>query len=332
MDRCGLNTSLIAVSIHLDESFGPITIKSVREVKACPIEKELCRGPLTTLHVNSSNVQKFSKYRPYCNSSIKGFSVNSTIWGALVTASILGVTHAIEPDHVAGITSLTGSKGGTKVSAIIGACFSIGHVVLVVIWIGIGYVVLGRTSFPTIYGRIGTLGVGFGLGLLGCAMVIGGLRSVFHTHEHKHAETTHAHLHLHLPRLNSLLSAIKSKNEGEGCGDVNHFQVDSHSHNTLRYLKMGIVGALFTLSPPLSMIVFVSTLFPQYGVSVVGPAVVTYAFAITLTMSLLGAGVGTVIETLTWNQQIYGSVRIAGGALIFAFSLLILAEATILPV
>jgi len=47
------------------------------------------------------------------------------------------VTHAIEPDHVAGTASLTGRYGDPRHSAVVGACFSAGHVGLVV-WLAVG--------------------------------------------------------------------------------------------------------------------------------------------------------------------------------------------------
>ena len=56
----------------------------------------------------------------------------------------------------------------------------------------------------------------------------------------------------------------------------------------------GVVGALFTLSPPLSMIAFAATLFPA-DPELVAVAVAAYAVIITATMSALGAGVGALV-------------------------------------
>ena len=59
----------------------------------------------------------------------------------------------------------------------------------------------------------------------------------------------------------------------------------------------GVVGALFTLSPPLSMIAFAATLFPA-DPELVAVAVAAYAVVITATMSALGAGVGALVAGL----------------------------------
>ena len=124
-----------------------------------------------------------------------------TLLGALATAGALGVTHAIEPDHVAGIASLTGRYEDSRLSALAGACFSLGHVALVVGWLGVGYLLLGRTEFPAVFDTLGTLGVVVLLGVLGTTLALGGLRRVLyaHSHEHDHGDHTHSHAHAHLP-------------------------------------------------------------------------------------------------------------------------------------
>jgi len=230
-----------------------------------------------------------------------------TLFSAVATASVLGITHAIEPDHVAGIASLTSRYGDAKLSALVGACFSLGHVALVVCWLAIGYVVLGRTEFSTIFDTVGTLGVGILLGILGVALAFGGLKRLFyaHSHTHEHGDETHSHLHAHIPFLD---------------GDSHANAAHSHDHTVRAYLKTGVVGALFTLSPPLSMIVFSSTLFST-GAELVLVAVATYAIAITTTMSALGAGAGAVFgKTSQLDIRVYGGAQALTGVLVVALA------------
>lgn len=230
-----------------------------------------------------------------------------TLFSAVATASVLGVTHAIEPDHVAGIASLTSRYGDAKLSALVAACFSLGHIALVVCWLAIGYVVLGRTEFPATFDTIGTFGVGVLLGILGVALAFGGLKQLFyaHSHTHDHGDETHSHLHAHIPFLG-----------GDSHADAAH----SHDHTVRAYLKTGVVGALFTLSPPLSMIVFSSTLFST-GAELVLVAVATYAIAITTTMSALGAGAGAVFgKTSQLNIRVYAGAQVLTGVLVVALA------------
>ncbi len=231
-----------------------------------------------------------------------------TLFGVLATAGVLGVTHAIEPDHVAGIASLTNRYGDPRLSALVGACFSVGHVALVVVWLTVGYLVLGRTEFPAVFDRVGTAGVVVLLGVLGGALVVEGVRRVAyaHSHEHDHNGESHSHAHAHLPLLGG---------DGHGSDPIDD-AAHVHNHTVRAYLKTGVVGALFTLSPPLSMIAFSATLFSTDS-GLIAAAVVAYAAGITLTMSALGAGVGAVFRTANeLNVRVYGGVQMLAGVLV----------------
>ena len=278
--------------------------------------------------------------------------MSATIAGALVTAGILGVTHAIEPDHVAGISSVTSKYGDSRLSALVGACFSLGHVALVVVWLTGGYLLLGRTEFPPVFDAVGTLGVAVLLGVLGAAMAVGGLRSIRHTHAHEHEGEVHAHSHLHLP----LIGSDHDHGDGDQAdgdhpdhahgpeththggddyefartvgddteGDADHGRSvvpHAHGHGVVAYLKTGVVGALFTLSPPVSMIVFASSLFPDYGGGAVALAVGAYAVSITATMSAVGAGVGTLFGATAVSPRVHAGARVLGGAIVVGFAL-----------
>lgn len=233
--------------------------------------------------------------------------MSATVLGALATAGLLGVTHAVEPDHVAGISSLTGDYGDSRLSALAGACFSVGHVALVAAWLAIGYALLGRTEFPAAFDALGTVGVGVVLGVLGAAMAAGGLRRIIRTGEHGHSDGSRGHSHVRLPL------------PGSGSRE--------RDHGALPYLKTGLVGALFTLSPPVSMIVFASTLLPDYGAAVVALAVLAYGVAITVTMSLLGAGAGALFGlTRERSGRFYGIARVVAGVAVTALAAALLLD------
>jgi hypothetical protein len=228
-------------------------------------------------------------------------TMTATVVAAVTTAGLLGVGHAVEPDHVAGIASLTGEYGDSRLSALAGACFSLGHVALVLAWLAVAWVLLGQTSFPPVFDAVGTVGVGVVLGLLGAALALGGLRGVVRTDEHDHGDGTHSHPHLRLP-LPGLDPA-------------------DHGHDTVAYLRTGVVGALFTLSPPLSMMVFAATLLPDYGVGVVALAVLTYGVAITATMSAIGAGAGAVFAaTAGWGGRVHAAAKLLAGVAVVALA------------
>lgn len=248
--------------------------------------------------------------------------MSATLWGALATAGVLGVTHAVEPDHVAGISSVTSQYGDSRLSALVGACFSLGHVALVVVWLVGGYLLLGRTEYPAVLDTVGTLGVAVLLGVLGAAMVVGGLRSIRHTHVHEHDDEVHAHSHLHLPLLgrDHPESDDHDRSNGVAREQTDGVVPHAHGHGVGAYLKTGVVGALFTLSPPLSMILFASTLFPQYGGGAVALAVAAYAVSITVTMGAIGAGVGTLFGATTVSPRLHAAARALGGVVVVGFA------------
>jgi len=233
--------------------------------------------------------------------------VSATVLSALATAGLLGVTHAVGPDHVAGISSLTGDYGDSRLSALAGACFSVGHVALVGAWLAVGYVLLGRTEFPAALDALGTVGGGVVLGLLGAAMAAGGLRRILRTGERSRGDGSHDH-----PRVRLPLPGTGSR---------------GRDHGALPYRKIGLVGALFTLSPPVSMIVFASTLLLDYGAPVVAFAVLVYGGAITVSMSLLGAGAGALFgRTRERSARVYGIARAVAGVVATALAAVLLLD------
>ena len=263
-----------------------------------------------------------------------GAAVTATLVGALVTAGVLGVTHAVEPDHVAGIASLTGRFGDARLSALVGACFSLGHVALVIGWLGVGSLLLRRTTFPPVFDAVGTVGVAVVLGLLGTTLAVGGLRRLRHAHTHEHDGTVHTHAHVHLPLVGGHDPATHDADAGHDHDPATHDADDTHDHDhTLRaYLKTGVVGALFTLSPPLSMIAFSSTLFSA-DPDLVVVAVVVYAVTITVTMSALGAGAGAVFErTSRANRRVHAGVQALAGVLVVGTAVTVLVGLGPIPV
>lgn len=220
--------------------------------------------------------------------------MSATALGAIATAGALGVTHALEPDHVAGISALTGRHGDSRLSAIVGVCFSAGHVALVVAWLAVAYVALGQRGFPAVLDTVGTVAVIAMLGILGTLLTVRGYRAAARVHEHDHHHNHHRdhEPHLHLPFVGS---------------------ASDHAHTRRAYVKTGLVGALFTLSPPLSMIAFLGTILPTLGLQTAAVAVAGYAAGITVTMGAIGAGVGSALGIASGHGRAFGIVRLAVG-------------------
>lgn len=227
--------------------------------------------------------------------------------GLLISAGVLGVTHGIEPDHVAGITALTHASANVKLSAIVGGCFALGHALLVIVWIGVAYLIFGSTGFSPLLEQVGLLVVGIVLALLSLYLGVTGTRRLLHTHEHEHDQNNHSHVHLHHPFSNRIHSAEHGPH--------------GHDHGILGYLKIGTVGALFTLSPPVSMIAFISVVLSNRGAGIVALTVAAYTASIVVTMAAIGGGAGSVFRfTERKSERYHATFQVVAGVLILGFA------------
>ncbi|MEF8786640.1 MAG: hypothetical protein V5A45_11960 [Haloarculaceae archaeon] len=232
--------------------------------------------------------------------------------GLLLTAGALGVTHGIEPDHVAGITALTHEAGRPKLSALVGGCFAAGHTILVVLWIAVAYLLFETTSFPAVFEQLGLLLVGLLLSVLSLSLGIIGTRKLLHRHEHDHGDSLHAHYHMHLPTWFTLSR-----------DDDGH----SHDHSVRSYLKIGTIGALFTLSPPVSMIAFISVSMSESNAALLVGVVAAYAVSITVTMTVIGGGAGSVFRfSKVKGEQFHAVSQIIVSAVVLVFAVTMLAS------
>ncbi|MDY7082287.1 MAG: hypothetical protein SXQ77_07775 [Halobacteria archaeon] len=141
--------------------------------------------------------------------------------------------------------------------------------------------------------------------------------SGLHKHEHEHGdEGWHAHYHWH--SLGIFERLVSSDDHDEYVHEHQH----DHDHGILRYLKIGVVGAMFTLSPPVSMMAFITFLLPSFTVVQTLLIVGFYTIAIVSTMSLIGAGAGSIFSVAQGKGEKYHSViQIFGGILVFAFGI-----------
>lgn len=177
-----------------------------------------------------------------------------TLVGILLSAALLGVTHGIEPDHVAGITALA-ADGGRRRAGTVGACFAAGHVALVAVWVAVGTSFVDRLPVAPLDAFGSTA---LGLVLLAVALVTAraGLRS------------------------------LRGRDDARvGAALVERF---GRPDSVRGILAVGVVGALFTLSPPLSMLAFVTGVLPTAGAAGAWAAVLAYAATIVAVMT--GAG------------------------------------------
>lgn len=217
--------------------------------------------------------------------------------GVFGAAIVLGVTHGIEPDHAAGISALTTETDSRSHAAFVGASFAVGHVLIVVAWIALlSALGAGAEVAPDAIGAVGSTVVGVVLASVAVLLGATGVR-----------------------RLRGLPLEPRSSDAPDPTGRVLaaiHSRLGDHSHETHGdYLQTGLVGSLFALSPPVSMLAFVSAVVPTAGIGGATGAVGAYALALTVTLALVGGGVGTLVSfTRSRGEKVHATFEIVAAA------------------
>ena len=118
------------------------------------------------------------------------------ILSALLLGGLLGLKHAMDPDHVVVVTTIVSRNRSILRSMLAGLTWGIGHTI-VLFTVGFGVLFL-KISIPDklALGRefcVGILLVVLGIPLLWKLIK----RSKTHVHVHEHADSTHVHFHSH---------------------------------------------------------------------------------------------------------------------------------------
>lgn len=224
----------------------------------------------------------------------------------LVTAAVLGVTHGFEPDHAAGISVLTDGADDRTHAAFVGGSFAVGHVVVVLAWVAV-LSLLGRgaSAAPAALSTLGTVIPGVVLAAAGLLLAARGVRRLRGDEPGRFAAADGG-------RTGGAVAGLL----GLARGHVHH-RHDSAS----AYLRTGIVGSLFALSPPVSMLALVSTVVPTAGAEGAVGAVAVYAVAITLTMAAVGAGIGEVFALVRGHgRRVHAVLELATSAFVCWFA------------
>ena len=121
---------------------------------------------------------------------------NGTLIGLLGLGLILGLRHALDPDHIAAVSTIVSESRSVRRSSLIGTFWGLGHTMSLLI---AGVLVIALKV--QISDRI-ALWMEFAVALmlifLGLKATLRSLRGwKFHRHRHMHDGSTHSHLHLH---------------------------------------------------------------------------------------------------------------------------------------
>jgi ABC-type nickel/cobalt efflux system permease component RcnA len=117
--------------------------------------------------------------------------------GPLLLALVLGLRHALDPDHLMAVSTLVaGSKeDGTRRAGRLGTIWGAGHA-LAIVACGLP-VVLAHAVLPDVVRRAAETGIGVIIVLLAARLLLRWRRGAFHVHAHEHDGGRHVHVHGH---------------------------------------------------------------------------------------------------------------------------------------
>jgi ABC-type nickel/cobalt efflux system permease component RcnA len=123
--------------------------------------------------------------------------MDATLATVIGVGFVLGLRHALDPDHVVAVTAMASARAGLRRTSLVGAFWGLGHALS----LGLaGSAILAlRLTVPAAVAEGLEGAVGVMLVALGVVAVRRALRWRLHAHPHAHDGRTHVHFHAHAP-------------------------------------------------------------------------------------------------------------------------------------
>jgi ABC-type nickel/cobalt efflux system permease component RcnA len=169
-----------------------------------------------------------------------GIFVEATLLSVLALGFILGIKHAIEPDHVIAVSTIASQSKKLWNASLAGVFWGIGHTATLFI-IGIILILL-KGEIPEKW----AMSLEF---LVGIMLVYLGIKTIFsfkniHIHHHQHDGDDHKHVHSH-----------------QNSGGHNH----KHQHKKTTYLQSMLIGLVHGLAGSGAMVLLTMSTVKSIG-------------------------------------------------------------------
>lgn len=128
---------------------------------------------------------------------IAGFSDGASLLLIAFVAVLLGLRHAVDPDHIAAMTTLIagGRERAARAAGTLGLAWGLGHGTTLFVF-GLP-VVLFRAYLPERLQQAAETMVALVIVYLAVRLLVRWRRDELHIHEHEHEQAVHAHVHGH---------------------------------------------------------------------------------------------------------------------------------------
>ena len=123
---------------------------------------------------------------------------DGTLIPALGVGFILGLRHALDPDHIVAVSTVVGECNSLRRSSLVGTFWGLGHTLsLFVVGCAVVALKLNISERVSLLMEFAVAVMLVGLGLNAIAKAIRGWK--VHAHKHEHDGNRHVHIHLHRP-------------------------------------------------------------------------------------------------------------------------------------
>ena len=221
--------------------------------------------------------------------------MESSLLTTLLVGLLLGMEHALDPDHVVAVSTMMSKHRTLGRSCLVAVSWGLGHTATLFL-VGLA-VILFRVRLPDWLAPLAELAVGLVLLALGASIVKGYLTEKVHAHVHRHGGEVHVHFHSH-------------------AGSEAH----DHDHATPRHRTSLLVGMVHGLAGSAALMLLVLTTIGTPGVGLL--------YILTFGIGSIGGmlGLSALISLpFTWivrrHAGLHQKIRLAAGAVSAAYGL-----------
>jgi hypothetical protein len=229
--------------------------------------------------------------------------MDASLLPALGLGFLLGLTHALDADHVAAVGTLVSESSGLRRSSLLGASWGLGHSLSLLV---AGLLVLGlRFTIPPRFSAAAEFAVGLMLVGLGARAIWSVLREKrLHWHLDERGGIRHLHLHAHAP-----------------AGGAGH----DHAHPLRLQRRPLLIGCLHGLagSGPLTLLVLSTLSSPLAGLAYLGLFSLGSIAGMTLLSGLLSFPIAYAVRR---GAAFAGQVRMVAGSISLVLGLALAGE------
>jgi ABC-type nickel/cobalt efflux system permease component RcnA len=225
---------------------------------------------------------------------IAGLAHGGGIAIALITALLLGVRHATDPDHLTAVSTLALSDEhrGCQRGARLGLAWGAGHATTLVLF-GVPTLLL-RRYLPAPMQDAAEALIGVVIIALAIRLLVRWRRGYFHSHPHRHGERWHTHPHVHEGAHSSAHAHEHPHAEGLGRSPLAAYGIGLvHGMGGSAGVTLVLIGAIPDR--------------PQATA-----ALIIFALATAVSMSALSAGFGTAIASRLLSSRLERAVPVLG--------------------